>query len=324
MNAIAKVEPRGLAISEEEAIKVLGASLYPGARPESIRMVLSWCKATGRDPMKRPIHIVPMWVKDATTGQGGMRDVLMPGIGTYRTDAATTGQYAGKGEPEFGPDVVGSVGSVRMTYPKWCKVTVQRLVAGQVRSFTALEYWLENYATAGRDKDEPNAMWRKRPYGQLAKCAESQALRMAFPDETGNTNTEEEMAGKTFDGVTIDAEAKPAPHTEVYSRRDEINREVAQVKPETAPAKRTGKMWLDELAAKIAACTTEAELVELTGSADITKALGWFKNGALSELNAMLADAMGRVRAVADDAAEAEITPQEADKHPLADEEVPF
>jgi len=55
-------------------------------------------------------------------------------------------------------------------------------------------------------------------------------------------------------------------------------------------------MWLDEIAAKIATCTTEAELVELTGSPDITKALGWFKNGALADLNAMLADAMQRVK----------------------------
>src|SRR6185437_1849810 len=98
MNAIVKSSPKSLAISEEDAIRVLGNSLYPGARPESIRLVLSWCKATGRDPMKRQIHIVPMYVKDAITGQGGMRDVLMPGIGTYRTDAANSGAYAGKTE----------------------------------------------------------------------------------------------------------------------------------------------------------------------------------------------------------------------------------
>ena len=164
MNAIAKAAPQTLAIPEDEAIRVLGNSLYPGARPESIRLVLAWCRATGRDPMKKPIHVVPMWVKDAATGKGEMRDTLMPGIGTYRSDAAATGQYAGKSEPEFGPDVVGKVGSVQLTYPRWCKVTVQRIVAGQVRGFTAQEFWLENYATAGRDTQDPNAMWRKRPY----------------------------------------------------------------------------------------------------------------------------------------------------------------
>lgn len=203
--ARAKAPRQEVSLADNQMIDVLRSSLYPGARPESIMLVLLWCQKTGRDPLKKPIHIVPMYVKDAMTGRGEYRDVLMPGIGTYRSDAASSGEYAGKSEPEFGPDVDGIfTGNVKVTYPKWCKITVQRLVGGQIREFTAKEFWTENYASAGRDTDVPNTMWKKRPYGQLAKCAESQALRMAFPDETGNTNTAEEMEGKDFVGVTID------------------------------------------------------------------------------------------------------------------------
>jgi hypothetical protein len=209
-----------------------------------------------------------------------MRDVLMPGIGTYRTDAAESGQYAGKGEPVFGPDVTGSVGNAKITYPKWCKVTVERLVGGQTRHFTAMEFWLENYATAGRDKDEPNAMWRKRPYGQLAKCAESQALRMAFPDETGNTNTQEEMEGKTFDGMTLDASHELPATAEVLA----------------APPKRTAATWLVELRAKLDAAEDTAAVEAIAASEEVQKGLGWLKNGALAELNAMLAEALARVK----------------------------
>lgn len=209
MNAVSTKTDLVPAINEEEAVRVLQNSLYPGARTESIKLVLAWCRATGRDPMKKPIHIVPMKVKDQQTGRWEWRDVLMPGIGTYRSDAANTGHYAGKDEPEFGPDKRSDVDGCELIYPVWCKVTVKRLVGGQICSWTAKELWIENYAS-GQEGKGVNAMWRKRPYGQLAKVAEAQALRMAFPDECGNTNTTEEMEGKSFEGQTIDAEPSPA------------------------------------------------------------------------------------------------------------------
>jgi len=63
--------------------------------------------------------------------------------------------------------------------------------------FTAKEFWKENYAVrGGKEKSiAPNAMWSKRPYGQIAKCAEAQALRKAFP-EIGSEPTADEMEGK--------------------------------------------------------------------------------------------------------------------------------
>lgn len=193
-----------VALPDDELIRVLQNSLYPGAKPESVKLVLAWCRATGRDPMKKPIHIVPMNVK---IGQNKWewRDVLMPGIGTYRSDAAGSGVYAGKDEPEFGPEVTRNIDGMEVTYPQWCRLTVYRLVGGQRVAFTAKEFWIENYAP-GKGGMGVNDMWRRRGYGQLAKVAESQALRMAFPDETGNTNTSEEMEGKQFVGTTIEAD----------------------------------------------------------------------------------------------------------------------
>lgn len=199
MSDIAKIDDGAL-------IGVLKASLYPGAADASVALVLSYCRAADLDPMQKPVHIVPMWDKAA----GGMRDVIMPGVGLYRTQAARSGQYAGVSEPEFGPDVTAKLGGVDVTYPAWCRVTVRRMLpSGQICDFTAREMWTENYATVKRDSLAPNAMWSKRPYGQLAKCAEAQALRKAFP-EFGAQPTAEEMEGKSVGGDVV-AEVKVAP-----------------------------------------------------------------------------------------------------------------
>ena len=169
-------------------------SVYPGAADESILMVVDYCKALKLDPMQKPVHIVPMSVKQGDKYQ--MRDVVMPGIGLYRIQASRSGDLAGTSSPEFGPDITGQLGSVEITYPLWCKVSVTKLIDGRLVEFTACEFFTENYATKNRNDQSPNAMWAKRPYAQLAKCAEAQALRKGWP-EIGQQPTFEEMEGKT-------------------------------------------------------------------------------------------------------------------------------
>lgn len=215
MSNIAHVNPRdGALITAEQADAIrtaLKTSLYPGASDGSVDMVLSYCRAAGLDPMQKPVHIVPMW--DGKAKQ--MRDVIMPGIGLYRTNAARTGEFAGISEPEFGPMVTEPLGLREFTFPEWCKVTVYRqLRSGHVAEFVAVEYWVENYAIkGGKDQDQsPNAMWSKRARGQLAKCAQAQALRMAFPEAVGSVPTADEMEGKAIDGeFTVASQAdRPA------------------------------------------------------------------------------------------------------------------
>lgn len=209
MNAVTPLRPAQSAQSDADLVQVLESSFYPGASPESIGLVLGYCRAAGLDPMQRPVHIVPMW----DSKRERYRDVVMPGIGLYRTGAARTGEYAGIGDPEFGPDVSERIGNVDITYPQWCRVTVKRaLKSGAVVEFSAREFWKENYAAkGGKQKDiSPNAMWSRRPYGMLAKCAEAQALRKAFP-ELGSAPTAEEMIGQA---VELEAETQPIAQAE--------------------------------------------------------------------------------------------------------------
>lgn len=186
----------------------LTTSVFPGAKPESVIAAIDYCQARGLDVLQKPVHIVPMQVK--VGNNKSWRDVVMPGIGLYRIQANRAGTFAGVDEPEFGPEQTETFvtaggnddfGQKRkdrtftMSYPLWCKVTVYKIVAGQRCAFTVKEFWKENYATAGGWTEEPNAMWKKRPHGQLAKCAEAQALRKAFPEIDAGP-TAEEMEGK--------------------------------------------------------------------------------------------------------------------------------
>jgi phage recombination protein Bet len=201
-----------LALQEAELLGVLRSSLYVGAADESIKLVVGYCRAAGLDPMQKPVHIVPMWDSKA----GTMRDVVMPGVGLYRTQAARSGQLAGITEPEFGPDKTQAIGGFEITFPEWCRVTVRRrLPTGEIVEFTAKERWIENYAVkGGKEKSiAPNAMWSKRPYAQLAKCAQAQALRTAFPEMTGAAPTADEMEGKAIDVEAVEVTTHASRHT---------------------------------------------------------------------------------------------------------------
>jgi len=210
MSAVMKQVDQTPAMSESALVEVLSGSLYPGAAHNSVVMVLAYCQAAHLDPMLKPVHIVPVYQKGR-----GMVDVVMPGIGLYRIQAARTGQYAGISDPEFGPSITTKLAGVEVTYPEWCRVTVKRQMSnGLVAEFTASERWMENYATAGKDTVAPNAMWKRRAFAQLAKCAEAQALRKAFP-EVGSAPTADEMEGKSFEDGARDAspqqQAQPEP-----------------------------------------------------------------------------------------------------------------
>ena len=238
---------------KQDLMVALKNSLYPGASDEACELVLAFCRAAGMNPILKPVHIVPMW----SSKQQKNVDTIMPGIGMYRINASNSNQYAGLSEPEFGPDVteefpaeqiekewngkksVVHKKAMKLTYPKWCKISVRKFVGDKIVEFVAKEFWKENYATAGRDSIQPNDMWTSRPYGQLAKCAEAQALRKGFPDRVSSQPTAEEMESKFSDFVGQVVESEPAkePFIEpkTKSSKKESAKETAELVVEPKP-----------------------------------------------------------------------------------------
>lgn len=264
---------------ESQLMTALRSSLYPGASDASIALVLAYCKSANLDPMMKPVHIVAMW----DSKLGAMRDVIMPGVGKYRTDASRSG-HAGTSKPKYGPMVTENIGGVDITYPEFCEVTVKRLLpSGVIAEFTAEEFWLENYAVkGGREKSiAPNAMWMKRPRGQLAKCAEAQALRKGFP-EVGAQPTAEEMEGKAIEGdytVVDEKHAVSQPREKPAATTQEINDAIDRgVKSPTADGGKPepGIHGLSESQTRIlvqcikSARTTEAAVLEKYHRVDLS------------------------------------------------------
>lgn len=313
MNALTKIENTALStMTEAELCKVLQTSLYPGAALDNIKMVLGYCKAAGLDPMQKPVHIVPMW--DSKAKQ--MRDVIMPGVGLYRTQAARSQQLAGITEPEFGPDVTHELSGVTITVPDWCRVTVKRIVDGAERSFTAREFWIENYATAGKDTSAPNSMWKKRPRGQLAKCAQAQALRMAFPEMTGAQPTADEMEGQTMVGDVIDAGSPPPPPPPAVYQQEGFEKNLPAWRTLIEDGKKTADQIITTVETK--APMTDAQKVILRSikpkAADVEDAQPKVTYAQVADAlhKAADADALGAaadlINAVADEAQRAELS----------------
>jgi phage recombination protein Bet len=209
------------------AWKVLVEAVFPTAKStNSVILALAYCRERNLDPMKRVVHIVPMWQKRRKVGnqwvEGHWVETIWPSIAELRTTAFRTGQYAGKDAIELGPEeerefhgvVEAWAGgekreekkTVKVKFPIWGRITLHRtLKDGKNSIFVGPKvYWLEEY---GRLKatDLPNDMWAKRPHGQFEKVVEAAALRCVFPEEIGNDYTSEEMEGKTIDAIPENA-----------------------------------------------------------------------------------------------------------------------
>lgn len=214
--------------------RALTDAIFPTAKTVgAVVLALAYCKRHRLDIFQRVVHIVPMKI--------GGRDAesVWPGIGQLRVLAQRQPDWAGFDDCEFGPDIEREFEGMRtkwkerpnggwqpdgsekvvkkITFPEWARFVVYKTINGErVRLPGPKVYWLETYATMGRDNPCPNEMWEKRPRGQLEKCAEAAAWRRAFPDVLGNEYAMEEMMGKDMaapiEGTYVEVK-EDSPHT---------------------------------------------------------------------------------------------------------------
>jgi phage recombination protein Bet len=194
MQALEKVQHSvevagGLSESQKTMIRNTYA---PGASEGEFEVLWEIAKARKLNPILKQIYFVKRWAQ-------GRGEVWAPqvSIDGMRAMAERTGKYDGQDEPEF----VEENGAVTK-----CTVRVYR--KDWTRPAVGVAYFKEYVQKTKEGK--PTKFWNDMPHTMLAKCAESLAMRKAFPEDMGGLYTAEEMSqGDKLpydaDGVIVEA-----------------------------------------------------------------------------------------------------------------------
>lgn len=179
--AIANAPAGSGLVLDTERMELLRKSIANGAPQMEFELFVADCNRRGLDPFAKQTYLI----------KRGNKWQQQTSIDGYRLIADRSGAYAGSDEPVF--DVEDA------EHPNRASVTVWKLVDGQRCPFTATARWSE-YAVmtpvwdnSQRVGEKLSDMWSRMPYTMLAKCAESAALRKAFPQELSGLYTHEEM-----------------------------------------------------------------------------------------------------------------------------------
>lgn len=146
----------------------------PQATASDISFFAQYCQKTRLDPLSRQIYAIPR--------QGSMQILLS--IDGYRIIAQRTGEYEGSETFWCGTDGVWTDVWLNNNPPSAAKVIVYRKNCKRGVSAVAL---FKEYANLKSNT------WQKMPALMLAKCAESLALRKAFPSDLSGLYTTDEI-----------------------------------------------------------------------------------------------------------------------------------
>lgn len=186
--------------------ELLKQTICKGASDQEFELFAHICKRTGLDPFAKQVFPVFRW--DSKQGRNLM--TVQTSIDGYRVIAERTGNYAPGKEIVYSYNTEGTLISATAYVKKLTK-------DGAWHEVAATAFW-DEYAQKTKE-GKLSQFWSKMPHLMLGKCAESLALRKAFPAELSGLYTHEEMNNS----VTMEQEIVEEPEPTLNQEQiDEI------------------------------------------------------------------------------------------------------
>jgi phage recombination protein Bet len=199
--SIVKAEGSALAIDPHQSnfsptqVAALQQIGVEHASPGDLSVFFHVCQRSGLDPFAKQIYMIGRNSRELVDGEwrNVVKQTIQTGIDGFRLIGRRAADRANHAVSVSAPEWAHEDGSWRPVWRKaWgrpvaARVTIHR--GGEPFVAVAL---FDEYAQTKRD-GELTQMWAQRPAGQIAKCAEALAWRLAFPQDLSGIYADVEM-----------------------------------------------------------------------------------------------------------------------------------